>query len=82
MLHITAGWESRSLKYKGTYASGAKNLALETPMGDAPACCSKESRAVTFSVPRNPSNKVVTICKIEIRAILVAASYKLTKMLH
>lgn len=82
MPHIAAGWESQSLKYKGTYASGMKNLALDTSTGDAPAHCSKERHAVTFSVPRNLSNKVVTICKIVIRAIFVAASYKLTKMLH
>jgi len=78
MVHISAGWESHSLKYKRTYASGVKNLALATSAGDAPACCSKESRAVASSAPRNPSNKAITICKIEIRAILVAASYKLT----
>lgn len=59
-----------------------KNLSLDTSMGDAPARCSKEIRAVTFSVPRKPSNKVVTMGKTEIRAILVAASYKLIKMLN
>lgn len=82
MPHITAGWESHYLKYKGTCASGVKNLAPATSAGDAPTYCSKESCAVAPSAPRNPSNKVVTICKIEIRAILVAASYKLAKMLY
>lgn len=82
MPHSAAGWESRSLKYKGMYASGMKNLAPALSAGDAPTCCSKESHAVTSSAPRNPSNKAITICKIEIRAILVAASYKLTKMPH
>lgn len=78
MPHIAAGWESHSLEYTGMYASDVKNLARKTPTGDAPSGCSKESSAV----PRHPSNKVVIICKIENRAILVAASYKLTKILH
>lgn len=59
-----------------------KNLALNTSISDASTPCSKENCAVASSVPRNPSNKMVTICKIEIRAIFVAAFYNITKMLH
>lgn len=59
-----------------------KNLALNASISDASPSCSKEYCAVASSVPRNPSNKMVTIYKIEIRAIFVAAFYKITKMLH
>lgn len=59
-----------------------KNLALNTSVSDASSCCSKENCAVTSSLPRNPSNKMVMIYKTEIRAIFVAAFYKITKMLH
>lgn len=79
---ITSGWESHSLKYTGRYTDGMENLALDTATGDALTNCSEEKHAVTFSMPRNPSNKVVTTCKTEIKAILVAAFYKLTKMPH
>lgn len=43
MPHIAAGWESRSLKCKGTYASGMRNLALVKSAGDAPTRRSKKA---------------------------------------
>lgn len=82
MLLITAGWESHSVQYKGAYVIVMKNLALNKPISDASSLCSKENCAVASSVPRNPSNKMVMIYKIEIRAIFVAAFYKIAKMLH
>lgn len=37
--------------------SGVENLAVATSAGNAPARCSKESHAVTSSVPRNLATK-------------------------
>lgn len=82
MLLIAAGWENHSVQYKGADVSVVKNLALNTSTSDASSWCSKENCAVGSSVPRNPSNKMVMIYKIEIRAVFVAAFYKITKMLH
>lgn len=82
MLLSAVGWESYSVQYKGAYVIVMKNLALNTSISDASSCCSKENCAVASSVPRNPSNKMVTAYKIEIRAIFVAAFYKIAKMLH
>lgn len=57
MLHDAAGWERCSLKYKGRYVSGVRNLGQATSAGDAPTRCTKESRAVASSVPKNLATK-------------------------